>query len=152
MNLVRTLRLSMVVAGAVACRSDSVSGPIPGFTYAAAVSQCGPADGPAVAVYLAPNPFESVEPSAPYVRVYVPVGLDQLTGHWWPISDGNTQAAAWFHSDGSNYELASKGYMIVSSVDSNHTIKGSVDIRFPDAGRIKGGFSATWLPHNTLCP
>ena len=106
MNMVRALRLSMVVAFAMACRSDSVSAPPRGFMYAAAAFQCGPADGPAVGIYLAPNPVESLEPSAPYVRVYVPVRVDQLTGHLWPISDGNTEAAAWFHPDDSSYELA----------------------------------------------
>jgi len=142
----------MVVAFAMACRSDSVSAPLRGFMYAAAAFQCGPADGPAVGIYLAPNPVESLEPSAPYVRVYVPVRVDQLTGHLWPISDGNTEAAAWFHPDDSSYELAATGYMIVNSVDSDNTIKGSVDIRFPEAGRIKGGFRATWLLRNTICP
>lgn len=150
MSIARMLRLSLVVAFAMACSSDSVSAPFRGFVYAAAVFQCGPTDGPAVAIYLAPNPMGSSEPSAPFVRVYVPVQLNQLTAHVWPIST-NTEAAAWFHPDASTYELAEMGYMIVSSVDSESTITGSVDLHFPDAGHIKSAFRATWVPRNILC-
>lgn len=144
------LRSSLVVAFAMACSSDATSPLFRGFVYSAAAFQCGPADGPAVAIYLAPNPIGSIEPSAPFVRVYVPVQLDQLTAHVWPIAS-NTEAGAWFHADASSSELAESGYMIVSSVDSDNTITGSVDLRFPDAGHIKTAFSAKWQPNNILC-
>ena len=150
MPLTRMLRSSLVVAFAMACSSDATSPLFRGFVYSAAAFQCGPADGPAVAIYLAPNPVGSIEPSAPFVRVYVPVQLDQLTAHIWPIAS-NTEAGAWFHADASSSELAESGYMIVSSVDSDNTITGSVDLRFPDAGHIKTAFSAKWQPNNILC-
>jgi len=150
MSITRMLRLSLVFAFAMACSSDTISAPLRGLVYAAATAQCGPADGPAVAIYLTPNPVGSIEPSAPFVRVYVPVQLDQLTAHVWPIST-NTEAAAWFHPDASTYELAETGYMIVNSVDSESTITGSVDLHFPDAGHIRSAFRATWVPSHALC-
>lgn len=150
MPVTRMLRSSLVVAFAMACSSDATSPLFRGFVYSAAVFQCGPADGPAVAIYLAPNPVGSIEPSAPFVRVYVPVQLDQLTAHVWPIAS-NTEAGAWFHADASSSELAESGYMIVSSVDSDNTITGSVDLHFPDAGHIRSQFRATWVPSHALC-
>ena len=148
MPVTRMLRLSLVVAFAMACSSDAISPVFRGFAYSAATAECGPADGPAVAIYLAPNPVGSIEPSAPFVRVYVPVQLDQLTAHVWPV---NTEAGAWFHPDASTYEMAETGYMIVSSVDSDNTVTGEVDLRFPDAGHIKTAFSAKWQPNIILC-
>ncbi len=150
MPLTRMLRSSLVVAFAMACSSDATSPLFRGFVYSAAAFQCGPADGPAVAIYLAPNPVGSIEPSAPFVRVYVPVQLDQLTAHVWPIAS-NTEAGAWFHADAFSSELAESGYMIVSSVDSDNTITGSVDLHFPDAGHIRSQFRATWVPSHALC-
>src|SRR5450759_344889 len=150
MSISRMLRLSLVAAFAMACSSDTISAPLRGLVYAAATAQCGPADGPAVAIYLTPNPVGSIEPSAPFVRVYVPVQLDQLTAQMWPIAS-NTEAGAWFHADASSSELAESGYMIVSSVDSDNTITGSVDLHFSDAGHIKTAFSAKWQPNNILC-
>lgn len=135
----------------MACSSDAVSPPFRGFVYSAAAFACGPTDGPAVAIYLAPNPVGSIEPSAPFVRVYVPAQSNQLTAHVWPIASTNTEAGAWFHPDASTYEVAQTGYLIVSSVDSNNTVTGSVDLRFPEAGHIKTAFSAKWQPNNILC-
>jgi len=145
------LRLSLVVAFAMACSSDAVSPQFRGFVYSAATATCGPADGPAVAIYLAPNPVGSIEPSTPFVRVYVPVQVDQLTAHVWPVAGTNAEAGAWFHRDASTYELAETGYMIVTSVNSDNTVTGSIDIRFPDAGHIKTAFSAKWQPNIILC-
>jgi len=145
------LRLSLVVAFAMACSSDATSPQFRGFVYSAATAQCGPADGPAVAIYLASNPVGSIEPSAPFVRVYVPVQVDQLTAHIWPVAGTNAEAGALFHPDASTYEMAETGYMIVTSVNSDNTVTGSIDIRFPDAGHIKTAFSAKWQPNIILC-
>lgn len=150
MSVIRVLCLSLVVALAMACSSDRVSAPFRGFDHAAAVFDCGPADGAAVAIYLAPNPVGSVEPDAPFVRVFVPARVTRLTDHAWPISK-NSEAAAWFHPDSSTWELAEKGYMIVSSVDSDTTVTGSVDLDFPDSGHIKSAFRATWIPRFIFC-
>jgi hypothetical protein len=149
MSVPRLLRFSLVAVVAMACRSDSVSAPLRGFMYSAVAAQCGPADGPAVAVFLAPSPAGANEASAPYVRVYVPVPVGQLTGVW-PIAT-NTAAAAWFHPNGSTYELAESGYMIVSSVDSDNTVTGSLDLRFPNSGHINTAFRAKFRPNNVLC-
>ena len=39
----------------------------------------------------------------------------------------------------------------VSSVGSDKTVEGSVYLEFPNAGRVSGGFHATWIPGNVLC-
>ena len=150
MSLTRMLRLAIVVAVVMACGPDSVA-PIRGFIYSAATFQCGPADGPATAIYLAPNPLASGVPSGPFVQVYVPVSLDQLSGHLWTVSEKNSEAAAWFHSITVDNAMATTGYMIVSSVGADKTIEGSVDLQFPDVGRIKTGFRAKWTQGTVLC-
>jgi hypothetical protein len=151
MSLTRMLRLSLVVGVAMACSSDTISAPLRGFAYAAAMRDCGPADGPAVAIYLTPNPVGATQPIAPFVRVYVPVQVDQLIGHMWLIGSANADAGAWFHPDTSTYELAETGYMVVNSVDSDSTITGLVDLNFPDAGHIRSTFRATWVTSHVLC-
>lgn len=151
MFVARMLSVSMVVAVAMACRSDNVFGPVRGPLYAAATFQCGPTDGPATAIYIAPEPVGSIEPSAPFVRVFVPVAVEELNGHTWPVSDGNSESAAWFHSIDANVEIATTGYINVSSVGSDKTIEGSVHLRFPDAGRVRGEFRAAWIQRTILC-
>jgi hypothetical protein len=143
------LRFSLVATFAIACSSDATSAPLRAFLYSAVAAQCGPADGPAVAVFLAPTQAGANDPTAPYVQVFVPVLVGQLTGVW-PIAT-NSEAGASFHPDGSTYEFAESGYMTVSSVDSDNTVTGSVDLQFPDAGHIKTAFRAKFRPNVALC-
>jgi hypothetical protein len=41
--------------------------------------------------------------------------------------------------------------MIVTSVDADYTVTGSVDLQFPDAGHIKTAFRAKIRPNVALC-
>jgi len=150
MHRIRMFRLSLVIPLAMACSSDATSPRFRDFVNAVAAAQCGPAGGSAVAIYLTPNPVGSVEPSAPFVRVYVPVQVAELTGRTWPIASKNTEVAAWFYPAGATFELAETGYLIVSSVDSE-MIVGTLDLHFPDAGHIRSAFRATWIPTSGFC-
>lgn len=149
MSVTRMFSCSLVAVFAMACSSDSVSPALSGFAYSSVTPQCGPADGPAVAVFLAPTEGGANGESAPYVRVYVAVQVNQLKGVW-PITT-NSEAGAWFQPDASTGEIAESGYMFVTSIDSDNTVTGSVDLRFPNAGHIKTDFRAKFRPMNMLC-
>jgi hypothetical protein len=151
MSLVRWTRMAVLAAAALACDSDSVFTPIRHFEYSAAAFQCGPADGPATAIYLSHDAVGSVEPTTPYVRIYVPVAVEQLSGNVWQLSAESPDGAAWFHSTGANSELATSGYMIVAAVGSERTVQGSVYLEFPNAGRVSGAFAAPWIQSGVLC-
>ena len=150
MSLPRLFRLSLVVAVAIGCSSDPTSPPLRAFDFSAAAGACGPTDGPAVMLFLAPTPVEELNPSPPYVRVYVPVGAGELTEHAWPIGS-SSEAGAWFQSGSSTSEIARSGLMIVSSVGADNSINGTLDVDFPNAGRMTSEFHAKWLPSNFYC-
>jgi hypothetical protein len=147
MSIARMFSCSLVAVFAMACGSNSVSPALRGFAYSSVAAQCGPADGPAVAVFLAPTQEGANGQSAPFVRVYVAVPVSQLAGVW----PTNSSATAWFQSDASTSEAAESGYMFVSSVDSDNTVSGHVDLQFPDAGHIKTDFRAKFRPNVALC-
>jgi hypothetical protein len=151
MFLIRRTSVSMVVCLSMACGADGISAPPLDLTHAAATFACGPADGPAVAIYLAPDPVTSLEPPAPYVRIYVAQPLDALVGQPWILAGTKSAGGAWFHSASNTDEIANTGYVTVISVSSDNTIVGVVDIAFPNAGRIRGGFRAVWVPSTVLC-
>ena len=117
------------------------------FRSSSVAAQCGAADGPAVAVFLAPTQEGADGQSAPYVRVRAEVPVNQLQGVW----STNSNATAWFQSDASTSEVAKTGYMFVSAVDSDNTVTGYVDLQFPNAGHIKTDFRAKFRPLNVLC-
>ena len=150
MSLIRLLSVSMVISFSMAC-ANGISAPPAGFTHAAATSACGPADGPAVAIYLTRDPVTSLPPTTPYVRVYVWQSVSALIGRPWLLAGSKSEGGAWFHSAANNYEFVTSGYMIARSVSSDNTIEGEVNITFPNAGRVRGGFRAVWVPNTVLC-
>lgn len=152
MAVFRMVRMAVVIAAAVACDSDNVFTPIKHFEYSAATFQCGPLDGPATAIYLSHDAVGSTDPSTPFVRIYIPVAVEELSGRVWQLSEDSPEGVAWFHSGDASYELAASGYMIVAAVSSDRTVQGSVYLEFPDAGRVSGAFAAGWIQSTRTCP
>jgi hypothetical protein len=150
MSLIRVMSVSMVISLSMACAADGISGPPFRFTHAAATFACGPADGPAVAIYLTPDPVTVLEPATPFVRIYVAQPVNALAAGPWILAGTKAEGGAWFQS-AAGEEPATFGYMIVSSVSTDKTIDGTVDVTFPNAGRIQGGFHAVWVPSTVLC-
>ena len=133
----------------IGCSSDVTSPQLHAFVYSAATTACTAADGPAVVIFLAPLPVEELDPSPPYVVVFVPVGAAELTTHPWSIGS-NQEAGALLQLDPSTSEIA-EGSMIVNSVGGDNSINGSLDLQFPHAGRIKTEFQAKSLSSNFYC-
>ncbi len=146
----RMAGFTLISALALACSSDGVLGPSGRFDHAAATFACGPADGPALAIYLAPDPITSLDPPGAFLRVYVPGTISQISGRVWPIAT-NSDAAAWFHPATNASEIATNGYLMVGSANADKTVDGSVDLQFPSAGHFHGSFHAGWIPSNVLC-
>ena len=134
---------------AAGCSSDTAVGPSGSFDHAAVTSTCGPADGPAVAIYLTSEPVTSLEPSGIYVRLVVPRSIDELAGTSWAIAT-NTEAGARYTRP-NDYEWATSGYLLVKSVSTDHSVTGSVYLDFPNAGHMQGEFHADWFPASQPC-
>jgi hypothetical protein len=144
MPVIRWSSFSVLVVFAMAC-SDGIAAPPASYTHAAATFACGPSDGPAVAIYLSPNPVTSPVPSGPFVRIYINKAVEEVGGQGWSVAGSGATAAAFFQSSPSNYEFATGGYVITSSVSADKTIEGTVNLNFPNAGHISGGFHAEWI-------
>jgi hypothetical protein len=152
MSVFRVARMAVIVAAAVACDSDSVFEPIRHFEYSAATFQCGPLDGPATEIFLSHDAVGSTAPSTPFVRIIVPIAVEELSGRVLQLSGYSEGGLAWFHSDETSFEVATSGYMIVAAVSSDRTVQGSVYIEFPEAGRVSGAFAAGWIQSTRTCP
>jgi hypothetical protein len=64
------------------------------FPYAAATRDCGPADGPAVTIYLSRKPVDAIEPSGTHVQIHVWQGIEELAGTSWSIGGDAPQGSA----------------------------------------------------------
>jgi hypothetical protein len=149
MSVTHLFRFSLVAAVAIGCSSDPTSPQLRALVYSAAARGCGPTNEPAVVVILAPNPVIHIDLSAPYVNVLIPVGKSELTANVWRIGS-NTEAGAGYLPFASTVMIAGSGSVTVSSVDGSN-VHGSLDLSFPNAGRIKSDFHAKWLTESFYC-
>jgi len=142
---------ALLVCLAAACSDESApTEPVNGLPYAVATNSCGPADGAMVAIVLAAQPVEALQPVAPYVQIHIQGSFDALSaGAVFPISESYQDANAWFH--GSGVERTANGGEIGVTSRTSTAIAGYVDLRFPDGVRLRGTFSAAWEPRQLLC-
>jgi hypothetical protein len=148
----RTFRICVLALLSASCSSGSILGSVEGLPHAVAAQSCGPADGPAVSIYLTPAAVSTLEPPAPYVRISILQPLGRLTERSWTMNGAAADAdgaAVYYTTDGS--ELATSGEVRVNTVDSDRTLHGFADLRFPTLGHIRGEFHAAWNPRVTVC-
>lgn len=148
-------RRSFLILGVLlylpACNSKDVLAPPVGLSSAAATRSCGPADGPAIALYLASAPISSVEPATPYIQLNLWKPVDALVGTWSVSPASADGSAASFPAPPGSSESATSGTVVVISVGRDSTITGTMDLQFPVTGQVRGSFSAHWIPRTVLC-
>jgi len=124
--------------------------PLSELPYAVATASCGPADGPAVLIYLASMPIESLQPVAPFIQVNILRSITALdAGTVIQISESLSDANAWFR--GSGVERQATGGEVGVTSRTTDTLTGYIDLRFTDGAPLRGTFSATWTPRQMLC-
>ena len=141
----------MAIASVVSCGSDGIGAPPPGLPHATVTSTCAPNDGPAVTIYLSAAAAGTLEPSTPYLRIAVWQPLNALSGRSWSLASTSAEGAAWYYATAMGFESATRGNVTVTSVSATNRVRGIVDVTFPSAGRIRGGFDAIWMPQTLLC-
>lgn len=151
MRMLHLLALCVLAIFSTSCASDRISGPSEALAYSVATRACGPLDDPAVAIYFATAPVTSLEPPAPYVRIAIWQSPESLAARSYQLTGQTLEGGAWYHSAAGNVEIATSGVVTVSSVASDHIIAGSVDLLFPNTGRIRREFVAEWIPRTVLC-
>ena len=135
----------------LSCSNESAPlEPLSELPYAVATPSCGPADGPAVLIYLASMPIESLQPVAPFVQANILRSITALdAGTVIQISESLSDANAWFR--GSGVERQATGGEVGVTSRTTDTLAGYIDLRFTDGAPLRGTFSATWTPRQMLC-
>jgi hypothetical protein len=149
--LKRSLSVLLLAGFIAGCSDDSAPlEPLRELPYAVATPSCGPADGPAVLIYLASMPIEALQPVAPFVQVNILRSITELdAGSVIQISESISDANAWFR--GSGVERQATGGEVGVTSRTTDTLAGYIDLRFTDGAPLRGSFAATWTPRQLLC-
>jgi len=145
---------SLVAAGITfgSCDSSGILGTSTAFEHSAVTPACGPADGPAVAIYLAAAPVQLPDPPMPHVRIYLwDYGVQDLEGRTLTVGENSANGGAWYHASANVYELASAGVVRIDEVHPDNSVEGSVSIVFPSGRRVLTGFRADFIGQVYIC-
>jgi len=145
-----TRRLGVLIGLLTPACSSGPAEPPAGFPFASATPACGPADGPAVLIWLAPDTMPELPPASPRVQVYLWHGLDDLAGRSWAVG-GSSQDGTADYWDGTGASTPLQGTVRVTSVQSDSTVEGDVDLSSTAAFRVQGSFRATWVSRALMC-
>jgi hypothetical protein len=121
----------------------------PYFRYAAATNDCGPADGPAVSIYLASWRFQELKPPAPYIRLIVWQPRERLAGRSWSLAAG--EAVALRVQSQETDERATSGSVVVDALDDHGGIHGSAELWFSGGSHLTLSYDAAWILSPMLC-
>ncbi len=142
---------ALTLAMIAACDGNGVTGPSGPLPYATAFRSCGPADGPAVTIYLSSKPIANLTPDGPFVQISIWMPVEQLAGRSWSVGEGGEAMATWYAGPASSHAIvAQRGTVVVRGVSSERTIDGSVDLHFAN-NRVAGRFDANWVEALALC-
>jgi hypothetical protein len=151
MRSFRALTIAAILAGCSAGSGPSGAG----LPEAYATRQCGPADGPSVAIYLTPSPeppeAPDGQPVPPFLRLTILHDIDQIAGHTFawkasrPVEAGADQCET-----AGPCTSATSGVIRIEEVDENRRTSGSYDLVL-GGGRLQGSFIAPWRERLILC-
>ena len=131
------------------CAADPAPGTLPGYPFAYAATECGPADGPAVTVYFTAHALDSLPPAGGHLALTVWVGRDEALGRTFRSSDQPLPGFATECGPEARCDPAAAWRVSLRGF-AHDTLDGSVDLRF--GGRVvAGSFRARWMPLRMFC-
>jgi len=152
MTLIRRTGSLIAIALLLGCSSDTTLLPKQGLRFEFAQWECGPADGPAVAIYLTREPSNAPTPTAPFARIYVDLMTGNLLdGRQLSVGDGGQAFATFVRTDGTS-DPALGGSVAANYSASNQEIVGSAYLTFKTAGLLVEEFHAPVFPNSHTCP
>jgi hypothetical protein len=147
----RRCRLAAVFAvfALLGCGWDAARGPVPEYPFAYATNECGPADGPAMNLYLSDRALDSLPPVAGHLLVMLWVGREEAVGKTYRSTDQPLRGVALECSSRTPCDnLAS--WRVTLRGFARDTLDGSVDLRLGQRV-VAGSFRARWTTKQRLC-
>lgn len=156
MQLPRLARLALVLLGLLmvptGCDDPESPEPTTEYLFALAMSSCGPADGPAVEIFLTPAETTDVPTEPPYLRLYLTKSPAELEGRtWtWPALDQTVSASECTASAG-DCPASPSGAIALGEFAADSSIFVAVDMQRDDGRRVQGQATARWLNRLIIC-
>ena len=151
MKLIRRAGSLLALLLLSACDSQGTLVPVQGLRFAFSQYECGPADGPAIGIYLTRDPVNGTQATPPYVHIYIDLSGGDLDGSTHDLGPNSPDAAARYFSADGNYDSARAGSVTAHWTNSGLDVVGVADIVFNNAGHFMSSFDAPLGPMAFIC-
>jgi hypothetical protein len=146
----RPLLRALSVLALAAC-GPTLTGTAEELPFALATNSCAPTDAPAVSIMLSAKPFSGVQLDPPSLTLNIWTRLSDLSGKSFRVAQGSNDGVGWFSAENDPRDGAVTGTVIVSSITTDSSIVGAVDVTLANGSRVTREFVASWRPTNTRC-
>jgi hypothetical protein len=143
--------VALLAATATCGRNGFPSEPPPGYSFAIAQRDCGPADGPALSIYLTPALVDAPYPPPPFIRIGVYETPADVVGRTWSWDASSSVAGAVMCASSSDCVTANSGSIAFGRFAADSSLVARMDVRFPDAHRVRGTVRGVWQSNTFLC-
>ena len=151
MKLIRRTAGLLALTLLLACASDGVLIPVEGLRFAFSQYECGPADGPAIGIYLTRDPADGNAVNPPYIHIYIDLRAGNLDGSTHDVAPQSPDAAARFVNSQGNYDFARAGSVTAHWTNGGLDVVGAADVVFNNAGHLVSSFDAPLGPTAFIC-
>jgi hypothetical protein len=151
--------LAALLALASACGSAAPipATPPPKYPHAYAAKDCGPADGPAVTVYLSSQPMVwpadgfPREFTSPFVMISVWRSTRDALSKQFVVEENASWGMVSFCGNASACAPAPTGRVRLARLTGRGVLEGEIDVRSPAGEEVRGTFRAEWKDRVVYC-
>jgi hypothetical protein len=121
-----------------------------GFSHAFAMNDCGPSDGPAMAIYLLDQHDDAIPPKTAYIRVrldFEPATFDHESALW---ERGRGLGIGELCSHGACQAISS-GRIDFGEIKAGKSVEGLLDLSFTNDVRVRTKFRGRWVNRPYVC-
>ncbi|HSA55515.1 MAG TPA: hypothetical protein VLE53_07410 [Gemmatimonadaceae bacterium] len=147
----RTVLLPGLLLVPSSCDDPESPRPLSEYPFALATRSCGPADGPAMAIYLTPTEATDL-PVVPYFQFYLMRSPAELEGRTWVWPSADETVAAWECTvTGGACAESPAGAIALGRFAVDSAIAVVVDLRRQNGERVRAHATARWLGREVIC-
>lgn len=148
----RVVLLPAMLLVPTGCDDPESPRPLTEYPFAVATRTCGPADGPAMALFLSPGEINQVPAAPPYFQFYLTRDPAELEGRTliWPSADETV--GAWECTvPGAACAKSPAGVISLGRFGPDSALTVAADLRLGSGERVRVRTTARWVSGSPIC-
>lgn len=148
----RVVLLPAMLLVPTGCDDPQSPRPLTEYPFAVATRTCGPADGPALAIFLSAGEVTDVPAAPPYFQFYLTRSPAELEGRTWSWPSTDESINAWECTvAGAACAHSPAGVIALGRFGPDSALTLTADLRLKSGERVRVRTTARWVSGSPLC-